>query len=134
MARNNLDLIDIVGMALVGFFGPMSLDAYTIKLKLFGGFDFTTVIWSGSGAEVTYATLLALGGVGWIVVANFWAGDWDIDDMEPYHIAAIVVALGIVPVYAIVPAVQNVMADYNSITLVVALVQAGFGPLLSWEG
>ncbi|MBP2250443.1 hypothetical protein J2754_000740 [Halarchaeum solikamskense] len=134
MSRNNLDLIDLVGMALVGVFGPMSLDAWTVQLKLFGGFDFTTIIWSGSGAQVSYATVLALIGVGWIVVANFWAGDWDIDDMETYHVAAIVLALGIIPVYAIVPAVQNVLADYGSLTLVVALVQAGFGPLLSWEG
>ncbi|QLC33644.1 hypothetical protein EFA46_005330 [Halarchaeum sp. CBA1220] len=134
MASNSIDLIDLVGMALVAVFGPMAIGVVSFSITVFGGFSFTDILWSGSGIEVTYATVLALAGVGWIVVANFLAGDWDIDDLEIYHTAAIVVALGIVPVYAIVPAVQTLFSDYGAIALVVAIIQAGFGPLLSWEG
>ncbi|WP_435098463.1 hypothetical protein [Halarchaeum sp. P4] len=134
MARNSIDPIDLFGMALVAIFGPMAIGVVAFKITVFGGFSFTDILWSGSGVEITYATVLALIGVGWIVLANFIVGDWDIDELEWYHTAAIVVALGIVPVYAVVPAVQNVFSDYGAIALVVAIVQTGFGPLLSWEG
>lgn len=134
MARNSLDPIDLLGMALVAIFGPMALGVVSFSITIFGGFSFTDVLWSGSGITLTYATVLALAGVGWIVGANFVVGDWDMDSLDWYHTAAIVLALGIVPVYAIVPAVQDVFRDYGALALVFAVIQAGFGPLLSWEG
>lgn len=134
MAKNQIDPIDMFGIALVAVFGPMAIDAVSFNFNLFGGFSFTTVLWSGSGVSVNYAAVLALVGVGWIVGANFVLGDWDLDSLQWYQVVPLVIAVGIVPAYVLMPAVQDVFATYDPVTFVVALVQAGSGPLLSYEG
>ncbi|GGL73748.1 hypothetical protein [Halocalculus aciditolerans] len=134
MASNNLDPIDLVGMALVAIFGPMALGVVSFSITVFGGFSFTDVLWSGSGVEVTWAGILAMLGVAWIVGANFALGDWDLSSMRAYQAVTVVAALAILPLYLLVPIVQDTFSNYPVIALVFAVVQAGFGPLLSWEG
>lgn len=134
MARKQLDPEDLVGIALLGYFGPMALGVASFSINLFGGFDFTSVLWSGAGAEITWAGVLALVGVGEIVLTNFWMGDWELSDMEPYLAVPIAVAFAVIPLYMFVPVVGELVADYDALALVLALVQVGIGPLLSWEG
>lgn len=134
MASNQIDAIDLVGVALVSVFGPMALGVVSFSIKVFGGFSFTDVLWSGSGASLTWAGLLALAGAAWIVFANFAAGDWSLKSMEWYIAATILVAFGIIPLYMFVPLVSDAVNNTDAVALVLALIQMSAGPLLSWEG
>lgn len=81
MASKRLDVEDLIGIALLGYFGPMALGLATYTINVFCGFDFTRVLWSGSGAEISVASLLALAGVAEIVVTRI-DGDAVVVDAE----------------------------------------------------
>lgn len=103
MAKNQIDLVDVVPVVALPLFAGFLFGVWSLSLNIFGGFDFMQILWSGSGIEVTPALLGCVGSVAAIVATN----ELDGSDYEQYEYAAIVVVLALPLLYAVLPLVAD---------------------------
>ena len=67
--KQNL-LIDILALTQIPWFAGMLFGVFSTSLTIFGGYDFTSPLWSFGGADISVAFLAILFGLGWIVATN----------------------------------------------------------------
>ena len=103
MAQNQVDVVDLGPLVGLPLFAGFVFGVWSLSLNIFGGFDFNSVLWSGSGIEVTWALLLTIFSVGAVVVTN----ELDGSNYEQYEYGAIVFVLALPVLYAAVPAVAD---------------------------
>ncbi|WP_226007380.1 hypothetical protein [Natrinema salinisoli] len=118
MARNELDVIDYVPVALYPVFVGIMLAIFEFSVSIFGGFDLNQVLYSGSGIEVTLAGALALASGGAIVATN----EIDGSDYETWEYGAIL-AVFLFPLgVMLIPAVGTAIMTYELVTVAVWLI------------
>lgn len=128
MAKNQVDLIDIVALIGLPVFAGFVLGVWSLEITVFGGFDFAQTLWAVGGAEISPALILTVLCVGWIVATN----EIDGSDYDQYEKGGIGFALGVVPVYAFVPLVQTLVDSSDIVRLVVWLAVAAVATYISY--
>ncbi|WP_142858106.1 hypothetical protein [Salinigranum halophilum] len=101
--QQNIDEIDLGALILVPFMGAIALGTITLGVDVFGGFNFTDLIWSGSGVELSWAALITVLGITWIVATN----ELDGSNYEQWEYGVIVVMFALVPAYILIPPVAD---------------------------
>jgi hypothetical protein len=110
--NKEIDVIDIGAIVALPIAASMMFGVFSLTVDVFGGFDFTSAIWTLGGTDVTMALLLATGSVAWIAVTNFLNED---TDMGQYEAGAVVTALALPVLYQFIPAVAD-LVEYGDIT------------------
>jgi hypothetical protein len=128
MAQNEIDPIDVAAVVLVPIAGATELGVWSLEVDVFGGYELSDPIWTGGGLEITIPLLVTVLGVVWILGTNELDGSY----YSSYETAAILGALGIVPIYELVPAVQSVIDSSDALKLVVSLALAVATVLVSY--
>ena len=128
MAQNQIDLIDIAALIGLPIFAGFVLGVWSLEITVFGGFDFAQPLWTVGGASISPALILTVASVGWIVATNQIGGA----HYEDYEKGGIAFALGVVPIYAFVPALQAVVDSSDVVRLVVWLAVAAVATYISY--
>lgn len=128
MAQNEIDPIDLAALILVPFMGAIALGTVTLQVNLLTNFSFNDVVWSGSGVSISYASLLTLAGIAWIVFTN----ELDGSNYEKYQFGVIIVAFAIVPAYMFIPFVKDFVDSSDIISFVLVIVQSASAIFVSY--
>ena len=126
--QNQIDEIDLAALILVPFMGAIALGTVSLTVDVFGGFAFTDLLWSGSGVEVSWASLITLVGIAWIVGTNELDGS-NYDQME---YIVILVAFAIVPAYVLIPPIADFVNSSDIVSFILALAQSAAAVYISW--
>jgi len=126
--EDSIDTIDLAALILVPFMGAIALGTLTLSVSVFGGFSFTDLLWSGSGVEVSYASLLTVLGIAWVVLTN----EIDGSNYETHEYAIIVAAFAIVPAYILIPPVADFVNGSDVVSFVLALAQSAAVVFISY--
>jgi hypothetical protein len=133
MATKQIDIEDLAGVVLYPFMGAIALGTISLTVEIGGGIDLNMALASGSGWEVTLAGVLALVSVGYVYVSNVMQGRSKAN-YERYEWVAIIVAVGLLPVYMVVPPVHDFINNQPIVGLVAVVVQSVGVVLLSYYG
>lgn len=128
MARNQIDIIDLGALILVPFMGAIALGTLTLSVDVFGGFSFTDLLWSGSGVEISWASVITMAGIAWIVVTN----ELDGSNYERYEFGIIVASFAIVPAYILIPPVADFVNGSDIVSFLFALGQSASAVYISY--
>ena len=128
MAENQVDLIDIAALVGLPIFAGFVLGVWSLEITVFGGFDLAQALWTVGGATISPALILTVAAVAWIVATNQLGGS----DYDDYEKGGIAFALGVVPVYAFVPAIQALVDSSDVVRLVVWLAVAAVATYISY--
>jgi hypothetical protein len=115
MAQNEIDMIDVAALVGLPIFAGMELGVWSFSLNVFGGFDFSQSLVSAGGSSISFALVLTILSIGWIVGTNEIDGS-DYEDLEYYGIVG---SLAITPAYALIPFFQNIVDSSDVIALLV---------------
>lgn len=126
--QNNIDEIDLAALILVPFMGAIALGTITLSVSVFGGFSFTDLIWSGSGVELSWAALITLVGIAWVVATN----ELDGSDYEQFEYGVIIVMFGLVPAYVLIPPVADFINGSDIVSFVSSLGLSAAVVYISW--
>ena len=133
MATKRIDIEDLVGVVLFPFLSAIAFGTITLTVAIGEGFDLAMVLASGSGWEISLAGVLALAAVGYVYVTNVVQGRGKAK-YERYEWAAIVVAVGLLPVYMLIPPMHSFIDNQPVVGLVAVVVQSVGVVLLSYYG
>ncbi|WP_248515061.1 hypothetical protein [Salinarchaeum laminariae] len=128
MARNEIDVMDIVALVLFPLAAGIELGVWVLQLDVFGGYDFAAPLISGAGIGISPALIATLASLGWIVATN----EIDGSDYEDWEFALIAGGFLAVPLYVAVPSVETLLSSYDVITLVVWLLIAADAVYISY--
>ena len=128
MAQNQVDLIDVGALVGLPIFAGFVLGVWSLSINVFGGFDFAQSLYEIGGASISPALILTVACVGWIVATN----ELDGSSYDDYEKGGIAFALGVVPVYAFVPAFQTLVESSDVVRLVVWLAVAAVATYISY--
>lgn len=126
--QNNIDEIDLGALILVPFMGAIALGTITLGVDVFGGFNFTDLIWSGSGVEISWAALISVVGIAWIVATN----ELDGSDYEQWEYGVIVVMFALVPAYILVPPIADFINGSDIASFLSSLGLSAATIYISW--
>jgi len=115
MAQNEIDVIDVAALVGLPIFAGMELGVWSFSLDVFGGFDFSQTLVSSGGAAISFALVLTVLCIGWIVGTN----EIDGSSYEQYEYWGIVGSLAITPAYALIPFFGSIVDSSDIIALVV---------------
>ena len=128
MAQNQVDLIDVGALVGLPIFAGFVLGVWSLSINVFGGFDFAQSLYEIGGASISPALILTVACVGWIVATN----ELDGSSYDDYEKGGIAFALGVVPVYAFVPAFQTLVESSDVVRLVELLAVAAVATYISY--
>jgi hypothetical protein len=128
MARDSIDPIDVAALVLVPIAGATSLGVWSLEVDVFGGYDLSEPLWTSGGAMITIPVLITVLGILWILGTN----ELDGSDYSDYESTAILGVLAVVPAYALIPPVQEVVDSSDTLKLVLALTLAAATVLISY--
>ena len=128
MAQNQVDLIDLGALVGLPIFAGFVLGVWSLSIDVFGGFEFAQSLYEIGGASISPALILTVACVGWIVATN----ELDGSSYDDYEKGGIAFALGVVPVYAFVPAFQTLVESSDVVRLVVWLAVAAVATYISY--
>ena len=128
MAQNQVDLIDLGALVGLPIFAGFVLGVWSLSIDIFGGFDFAQSLYEIGGASISPALILTVACVGWIIATN----ELDGSNYDDYEKGGIAFALGVVPVYAFVPAFQTLVESSDVVRLVVWLAVAAVATYISY--
>jgi len=128
MAENQIDLIDIAALIGLPIFAGFVLGVWSLEITVFGGFDFAQALWTVGGASISPALILTVASVGWIIITN----EFDGSHYEDYEKGGVAFALGVVPIYAFVPAIQALVDSSDVVRLMVWLGVAAVATYISY--
>jgi len=100
--NEEINPIDFGALVLIPWFTALIFGVMTWQVDVFGGFDFSTAIWTVAGANITVPLLVVVFGVGWVVGTN----EIDGSNYESEEIAFIAFAFLAPILYVFVPAFQ----------------------------
>lgn len=134
MANKEVDLIDVAPLVAFPVFAALALGAISLEFSLFGGFSFTEILYSGSGLQITIAGIIATVAAGLIAATNELFNDQSFNsDMEKLgYIAGILIILGAVPMYMVIPAVRDLVAQHDVINAGIFVLQSGVAAFIAW--
>jgi len=115
MAQNEVDVIDVAALVLLPITAGMELGVWTFSINVFGGFDFSQPLVQAGGSSLSFALVLTLAAIGWIVATN----EIDGSDYEDYETWLIGGSLAVVPAYSLIPFVGSIVDSSDIIALVV---------------
>lgn len=128
MADNEVDLIDVGALVLFPIAAGMVLGVWSFSLTLFGGFDFSQALWTFSGLEISPALIAAVASIAWIVATN----ELDGSDYEQWEYGLIVSSFAVTPAYALIPAVETFVSQWDVAALALWLATAITAVYLSY--
>lgn len=120
MARNEIDPIDVAALVVLPVAAGMVLGVFSFSITVFGGYDFSAPLISYKNIDVTIPLLATVASTVWVVATN----EIDGTNYEQEEYVAIAVALGGVPAYALIPAVEAVVVNYDVVALLIWLLIA----------
>lgn len=126
--RSQIDPIDLAALIVIPFAGAIALGTITLSVNVFGGFDFASAAFSMGGTSISWAGLLTIAAVGWIVATN----EMDGSNYEQWEYGVIVLAFAIVPLYVLVPSVASFVDSNGIVSLGLVIVQSGAAVLVSY--
>ena len=104
-------LIDVAAITVVSSFVSFMFGVFSLQLNIFGGYDFSTVIWSLGGLEFSAALVIVLLGEAWILGTN----ELDGSDYESWEFGIIGFSLAAPLLFATVTEMQNLVM-YHEVT------------------
>jgi hypothetical protein len=128
MARDSIDPIDVAALVLVPIAGATALGVWSLEVDVFGGYDLSEPLWMSGGAMITIPVLVTVLGLLWILGTNELDGSY----YSGYESTAILGALAVVPAYALIPPVQDVIDSSDTLKLVLSLALAAATVLISY--
>jgi hypothetical protein len=117
MARNQLDMIDLVALIVLPIAAGIVLGVWQLGIGVFGGYDFSQPLWTVGGAEISVALIGTVAAIAWVIGTN----EFDGSNYEQYELGLIGVALAAVPAYEFIPAVGAAVNAHDAIVLLVWL-------------
>jgi hypothetical protein len=133
MATKKIDIEDLLGVVLFPVMSAIAFGTITLTVAIGSGFDLAMVLASGSSWEVNLAGVIAILGVAYVYVTNVMQGRGKAK-YERYEWAAIIVAVGLLPVYMVVPPVHDFINSTPIVGLVAVVIQSVGVVLLSYYG
>lgn len=94
-----LDTIDYVALVLYPAVAGMILGVFSFTIDVFDDFALTDIAWTIGGYDITWAMILAVAAIAWIVATN----EIDGSDYEQWEYGVIVFSFLVVPLYEFVP-------------------------------
>lgn len=119
--ENQIDLIDVVALVLTPIAASMIFGVFTMGVNVFGGYDFTSALWTVGGANISVALLIASGGGLWILVTNVMN---EKTQHEGYELAGILVAILSPIAFVFVPAFESLVM-WHGLTQVMFTLYVG---------
>lgn len=128
MAQNEIDLIDVVALMAIGMVAGIVFGVIELAIQLSDGWTLTEAIATVAGTDITYALVIYLGSVGWILATN----ELDGSDYEPYEYGIILGTILAPAAYSFVPAVRAAVNASPYIQLVATLAVATAAVYISY--
>lgn len=110
MARNQIDVIDLVSLFALPLFAGVELGVWTLALNVFN-FDFGATLFPLMGIDLTISMIGSLASISALVLQ----GHLDSGDFEREEWGVIVGALILLPLYALTPGTFGGFVDSNPI-------------------
>lgn len=109
MASNEIDVVDVGPLVVLPIAAGMVLGVWSFGVDVFGGYSFTSAMWTVGGSDISMALLISVAAIAAIVTTN----EIDGSNYETHEYAVIVGALVIVPAYTFIPAVENLVSSHD---------------------
>jgi len=129
MARNEIDLPDLVALIALPLAAGVELGVWEVGLSLFGGYDFAEPLISLGGADISIAFLAVIASIGGLAAQGQLSQD-DYQQEEWYVIAG---SLVVIPLYVFVPAVETLVEMSDIIPLVVWVALSAASIYISYK-
>ena len=118
--EREIDLIDVVAIALIPITGAMVLGVWTFQLTVFGGYDIARTLYAYGDVEFTVPLFLTVGGFAWI----FGTNSINRESYSKEEFAAVVIGMGLPILYELVPFIAALIELHDVIRLAAAFAVA----------
>lgn len=115
MARgqNQIDSIDLLGIVVLPIAAGMIFGVWEFSIDVLTDLSLSDGIFEVAGSEVTYAMVLALGALAWIVATN----ELNQADYDQWEYGVIAFAFLSIPAYEFIPAFENLVQTHDAMAL-----------------
>jgi len=126
-----IELFDVIGIVLVGYFAPMIFGVMTFSIDVFGGYSLTDPIWTLGGADISAALILVTFGSVWIILTNLVNSETEHSTLE---YAVFLVALLSPILFVLMPPFEALVMWHELVQLMFSLYVIGATVLISYLG
>jgi len=130
-SNHEVELFDVIGIVLVGYFAPMIFGVMTFSIDVFGGYSLTDPIWTVGGADISAALILVTFGSVWIIMTNLVNTDTDHSGVE---YAIFLIALLSPILYVLMPPFEALVMWHELVQLMFSLYVIAATVLISYLG
>lgn len=118
--QDEVDLIDLLPLALFPIAAGVVFEVFTFSLDVFGGWSPSEVLFSAAGTDWTWGFIIAMLALVSIVATN----EIDGSEYEDWEYFAIIFAFATVPLYKFVPSFQNLVNHHDAVVFTVFILTA----------
>lgn len=120
MARNEIDKFDVAAVVLFPIAAASVFGVWSLTVSIFGGWSPSQTLFSAGGTAITWALLVAILSMAWIVGTN----EIDGSNYRDWEYGMIAFGFLSVPLYQFVPAFKNIVDSHDAIRVLMFLLTA----------